>query len=136
MALRYNKVVYWPPEIDEQIEHFIKVRKNFPLSLTDHAIEKLRSSPIYSSRTEPILNYIENVQLDYKKVFEFYYDRGIKKICHREKFDQNYDIILVVSETNSIVTFYFNRSWFAHHNLDKNNYEKGEQNVPVSMFRV
>ena len=118
---RYHINVYFPQEVRSLLPDLCK-RLNYSIwSFSDHYYENLFEEPPEISKKvrKKILEY----WFDPEEVFEVYTHKGeIEKACFRTTFSEDEDIILVVTKTKCVVTFYRNYKEDHHRTLIRNGY--------------
>ena len=120
---RYHEKVYFPIGSKEKLKAFTGSLNNKKWKYTKHSLDNLKYRYI---NIEVILAFIFNLKLDSDNIFEFYTNNtgDILKACYRLQYDENMDIILVISDIKNIVTIYSNIRGDNHITLDKNLYVK------------
>ena len=115
---RYHKKVYFPHE--KELILFNNNLNNISFKYSKHCLENLKYRLI---DIEKALIFISKLELDYNNIFEYYIlDNQIIKVCYRIKYNDELDLILVLSNEKNIITIYINSSIDKHETLNKNLY--------------
>ena len=117
---RYHKKIYFPEKDIAGILSLINNLNKEKWQYTKHSIDKIYSLANISD----ILNYIKYLTLDFNDLFEYYTeDDSICKLVFRFNYNDNQDIIFVVSDKKNIITIYLNDRGDKHCTLNKNIYD-------------
>ena len=120
--LRYHKKVYFPINSDNILKKFTDYLNALNFKYTSHCINNIKNR-IYN--IHDLLYFIKNLKLDYKNIFEFYIENNIiEKACYRIKYQNNIDIILILSKFKDIITIYINSDNDTHVTLKHELYNK------------
>ena len=118
---RYHKDVYFPIDSKDILKEFTYNLNMLKFNPSKHCLNNLLYRII--NLTE-LLEYINSLVLNANDIFEYYIDgKYIEKACFRIPYVGN-DIILVLSETKSIITIYLNESTDNHITLNEGIYSK------------
>lgn len=117
---RYHKDVYIPAGNNARLHEFTKAINAMQWSYTAHCLDNIKHRAI---DCEGLLYFIKGLELSPESIFEYYTEGAeIIKVCYRIKYLQSIDIILVISNTKSIVTVYMNSANDKHYTLRKELY--------------
>jgi hypothetical protein len=118
---RYHINVYFPKGIKSLLPEFCKKLNYENWSFSDHYYETLYEEP--PKLVAKVRSIIWSYWFDPQEVFEVYVNKGeIEKACFRTTFSEEEDIILVVTKTKCMVTFYRNYIEDHHRTLITNGY--------------
>jgi len=121
--MRYHKDVYIPIIDKVKLEAFNVELNSLKWRYTSHCIDNIKYRII---RLEEILNFIKDLILDYKDIFEYstLSNGDIYKACYRLPYTENIDVILIISDIKSIITVYINEKVDKHITLNKSLYTR------------
>lgn len=88
---------------------------------TKHCINNIK---LRIGNIKDVLNFIKDINLKYKYIFEYYKAEGIEKICYRIPYNYTFDIILILNKDKVIITIYLNNKTDSHITLNKKQYTK------------
>ena len=119
---RYHKKVYFPFGSITDLHKFTDKLNAMQWRYTPHALDNLKYRAIDN---RDILLFIKDLVLDFSDVFEFYtQDNEVIKACYRIYYNDDIDIILVISNDKKIITIYLNERNDLHYTLKENQYNK------------
>lgn len=121
---RYHKDVYFPQEHVEQLTALVYQLNNKDWRYTAHCLDNARLRIL---NIEQLLYFIKNdLKIDVDGIFEYYIDEknNIEKICYRFRYNNIYDIILVIGNNKEIITIYINSAEDKHETLKKELYAR------------
>jgi len=120
--LRYHKKIYFPVQDTEDLKSIVDDLNNQNFSFSSHCLDNIKYR---TNDIERVLNTVNNTVLSYNQVFEYYKAQNIEKICFRLQFNEDNDIILVLSSDKNIITIYFNSTIDNHETLKAELYNTG-----------
>ena len=119
---RYHKKVYFPFGSRTALRKFTDKLNAIQWQYTSHALDNLKYRAIDKRN---LLLFIKSLILDCSDVFEFYaIDNQIVKACYRIYYNEDIDIILVLSNNKKIITIYLNEKSDLHYTLNEAQYNK------------
>lgn len=120
---RYHKKVYFPLGSGTALHKFTNKLNAMQWKYTSHSLDNLKYRSIDN---RDILLFIKDLVLDFSDIFEFYaQDNEVIKACYRIYYNDDIDIILVLSNDKKIITIYLNEKDDLHYTLKENQYNKG-----------
>jgi hypothetical protein len=123
--LRFHKKVFTEPEDLERLKTLTNKLNSMVWTHTGHCLDNIRYRII---DIEEILRFIKGVKLEPEQIFEYYLDdktREPEKICYRINYNNDIDLILVVSKTKNLITIYINSKDDGHETLKREIYING-----------
>jgi len=123
---RYHKKVYFPQYSNKKLADYTGKLNGMPWQYSRHALDNLKYR---TYNIKNILLYIQDLELDYIAIFEYYtdYNGNIIKSVYRIKYNAGVDLILVINKDKKLVTIYINTSDDKHITLDSSPYVKGDK---------
>jgi len=121
---RYHKDVYFSQEHAEHLAALVYQLNNKDWRYTAHCLDNARLRIL---NIEQLLYFIKNdLKIDVDGIFEYYIDEknNIEKICYRFRYNNIYDIILVIGNNKEIITIYINSAEDKHETLKKELYAR------------
>jgi hypothetical protein len=121
---RYHIKVYTRPEHLKTLKTLTEQLNILKWTWTGHCLDNIRYR---ITGIEGILRFIKGVRLEPTQIFEYYLtDTGEPiKICYRINYNNDIDLILVVSNTKNLITIYINSKDDGHETLKKELYIRG-----------
>ena len=114
---RYHKKIFFPISNDKKLNDAVISLNNKKISLSKHAIEKLKNR-IPESEYSNISHFFSNMQLKIDDIIEYYVENNIIcKLVFRMKYNQYKDIILIMNLNKTLITLYLNNSTDEHETL-------------------
>lgn len=115
---RYHKKIYFPDT--EKLQN-LNIRLNaLAWRYSEHCLDNIKYRSLNLKR---VLSFISELELKSQDIFEYYrLNDDIIKVCYRIKYNDNIDIILVISQDKKIITIYYNSADDEHFTLRKNLY--------------
>lgn len=120
--LRYHKKVYFPICDIKKLKDFTLSLNSLSWQYSKHTLDNIKDRFI---DIKGILLFIKDITLNDNDIFEYYMeDKKIVKVCYRINYNNDIDIILVLSEEKNIITIYINSTDDKHETLKKEIYQK------------
>ena len=119
---RYHRSIYFPKCSDIFLRNFVDVVNIMPWRISAHALDNLFTRGIQPKDLKITLES----QLSADEVFEYYGENdNITKAVFRKSWNDYFDIILVVSDTKTLITAYLNAVNDNHVTLNPLQYSRG-----------
>lgn len=117
---RFHKKIYFPAS--NKLEKLNAELNSKKWQYSRHCLENLKYRALDLKK---VLSYIAGLELQSRDIFEYYSENNnIIKVCYRIKYNDNIDIILVISNNKNIITLYYNSKNDKHYTLKENIYCK------------
>lgn len=113
--MKYHKELGIPQDIKVKTKALIQILNCVNVTISNHAKEALRSEKDVAG----INNALENYTLVYGDVFEIVDIGYIEKLAFRIAFNEEKDIIFVISNNGIIITLWTNNKEDKHFTLNK-----------------
>lgn len=123
--LRYHRDVYFPENIEQQLNVLLHFMEKENWYFTYHSVSKLlaMNTKLAMEVSRTIFKYSINTE----DIFEVCIRKGyIAKFSLRIKLNETVDLIIVCSNEKSVVSLWINNKDDTHETLDVSLYEKGE----------
>ena len=123
MNYRYHKKVYYPDNSRIKLEGFTDKLNAKKWTYSRHTLSNLKYRAI---DIKGVLTFIKCLKLEADTIFEYYSNNGIiTKAVYRISYNDNMDLILVISDNKNIITIYNNIKEDKHFTLRKELYNRG-----------
>jgi hypothetical protein len=121
---RYHKKVYTAPEHWRTLKTLTEQLNRRAWGYSEHCLDMIKDRAI---NCEAVLRFIKDIILEPSQIFEYYLsDIGEPiKVIYRINFNQDMDLILVVSNTKKLITIYINSCGDTHITLRPEQYVRG-----------
>ena len=122
--LRFHKKVFTEPEHWQKLSILTEQLNDMQWTHSEHCLDNIKYRII---DIEDILRFIKGIILKPYHIFEYYIDdktREPEKICYRVDYNNDIDLILVISKTKNLITIYINSKDDNHETLKIYLYEK------------